>query len=143
MNSDKEPAKIGKKTDGNRGRKLVIALAAVVGIESLLVCTGAIYFLVRMFMELIENMAGAIVIFLITALIAVGLIITTVACSRNKSWTRGAIVTWQILQFAVATSFIQGIVEWQPIGWGLAILSATGLVLVFNRAVTSLMTSTN
>jgi hypothetical protein len=109
---------------------LVVLLGVLLGLESLLVLGGALYFLSRIFLETPENFSGAIVIFAITLLIAIGLIATTIGTFREQSWTRGAIVTWQILQFAVATSFIQGIAQWQPLGWSLIALSFSVVFLV-------------
>ena len=119
---------------------LIGLLAALVSVEALSVLAGAIYFLSRIFLETPKNLSGAIVIFVITAFIAVGLIATAIATFAAKSWTRGSIVTWQILQFAIATSFIQGIQDWQPIGWALAALSLATVVLLFTPAVIRSMT---
>lgn len=143
MESGANSTQTGPNSGSQLGRKLVLGLSILVGFEALLVSGGALYFLTRMFVEPVENIAGAIVIFLITAAIAVGLFIVTVACAKNNSWTRGAIVTWQVLQFAVATSFIQGLVEWQPIGWMLFLLSAGAIVLVFMPATTREMTKSD
>jgi hypothetical protein len=106
-------------------------LGVLVSIEALLVSSGAMYFLSRIFLEKPDNLSGAIVIFGITLVIAIGLIYVAIASFKAQSWTRGAIVTWQIMQFAVATSFIQGIAEWQPIGWLLIALTVmTGFSVV-------------
>jgi hypothetical protein len=102
-----------------------------VSIEALLVTAGAMYFLSRIFLEKPNNLSGAIVIFAITFVIAIGLIYVAISSFKAQPWTRGAIVTWQIMQFAVATSFIQGIAEWQPIGWLLIALTLmTGFSVV-------------
>lgn len=140
MESGANSTQTGENNGRGTGRKFVVALSTVVGLEALILLAGAIYFLARMFMEPVENLAGAIVILLITLAIAAGLVAVTVFCFRNKSWTRGAIVTWQILQFAVATSFIQGIEQWQPMGWLLFALSVGAIVLVFIPATTTEMT---
>lgn len=116
---------------------LLTLISVLVGIEALALIAGSLYFLSRIFLETPENIVGAVVIFVITALIAVGVSIVAIAVGRAKSWTRGAIVTWQILQFAVATSFIQGIAIWQPVGWALAALSVCVVFLVFIPAATS------
>jgi hypothetical protein len=108
----------------------VALLGVLVSIEALLVTAGAVYFLSRIFLETPENLSGAIVIFAITLIIAAGLIATTIGTYKAKPWTRGAIVTWQIMQFVVATSFIQGIQAWQPVGWALIALSLFSSVIV-------------
>ena len=124
-----------------RRSPLVSLLGVLVGIEALLVTVGAVYFLSRIFLETPENLSGAFVIFVITLIIAAGLIATAIGTFKAKSWVRGSIVTWQIMQFVVATSFIQGIQAWQPVGW-LLIASAVGTaVLLFTRPVSSAMTA--
>lgn len=122
---------------------LLVLISALVAVEALALIAGALYFLSRIFLEAPQNLMGAVVIFVITALIAVGVSIAAIAVGRAKSWTRGAIVTWQILQFAVATSFIQGIATWQPVGWGLAFLSVLVVVLLFLPATTAALNWAN
>lgn len=114
-----------------RRSPLVAVLAVLVSVEALAVAAGAIYFLSRIFLDTPENLSGAVVIFVISVVIAVGLVVTAIGIFKSKSWTRGAIVTWQVLQFAVATSFIQGFTQAQPIGWGLVAFSLLVLILVF------------
>jgi hypothetical protein len=116
-------------------------LGVLVGLESLLVLGGAMYFLSRIVLETPENFSGALVIFAITLLIAIGLIATTIGTLKAQPWTRGAILTWQIMQFVVATSFIQGIEVWQPVGWILALIAAGTTVLLFSKPVIRAMTS--
>ena len=110
---------------------LVILLGVLVSIEAMLVIAGALYFLSRIFLETPDNFTGAIVTFGITLVIAVGLLATAIGTFKTQPWTRGAIVTWQILQFAVATSFIQGFEAWQPIGLTLLGLSIGATALIF------------
>ena len=132
----------GSNTRGQiRRNSLVIFLGVLVSIEAMLVIAGALYFLSRIFLETPDNLTGAIVIFGITLVIAVGLVATAIGVFRTQPWTRGAIVTWQILQFAVATSFIQGIEEWQPLGWLLIVFSAVTVVLLFSRPVVAAFTA--
>ena len=124
-----------------RRSPLVALLVVLVSIEALLVTAGAIYFLSRIFLETPESLSGAIVIFAISLVIAIGLVATAIGTFRARSWTRGAIVTWQILQFAVATSFIQGIQVWQPVGWLLIVFAVGTAVLLFTRPVVAAMTA--
>ena len=126
-----------------RQKILVALLGVLVSIEALLVSAGAIYFLSRIFMEKPENLSGAIVIFVITVIIDAGLVATAFGTFKAKSWTRGAVVTWQIMQLVVATSFVQGIEVWQPVGWLLIVLAVATAVLLFSRPVISAMTAEN
>ncbi|WP_280798121.1 hypothetical protein [Aurantimicrobium minutum] len=141
-NSELNPTKPGLNGQKQPRQQLLVALLGVlVSIEVLLVTAGAIYFLSRIFIEKPENLSGAIVIFVITVIIAAGLVSIAFGSFKAKSWTRGAIVTWQIMQFVVATSFIQGIAVWQPVGWLLIVLAVATAVLLFSRPVITAMTS--
>jgi hypothetical protein len=131
-NTAQNPSDLGSNGhEPDRRSPLVALLGVLVGLESLLVLGGALYFLSRIFLETPVNLSGSLVIFAITLLIAIGLITTTIGTFRAQTWTRGAILTWQIMQFVVATSFIQGIAEWQPVGWVLISLSVVSLVGLF------------
>jgi hypothetical protein len=125
----------------DRQSPLVASLGVLVGLESLLVLGGALYFLSRIFLETPENFSGAIVIFAITLLIAIGLIATTIGTFKAQPWTRGAILTWQIMQFVVATSFIQGIEVWQPVGWILTTIAVGTTILLFSKPVMQAITA--
>ena len=133
-NSEQNPTNPGLNGHEQIRRSPLVALLGVlVSIEALLVTAGAVYFLSRIFLETPENLSGAFVIFTITLIIAAGLIATAIGTFKAKPWTRGAIVTWQIMQFVVATSFIQGIQAWQPVGWVLIALSLFSSVIVLKE----------
>ena len=141
-NSEQNPTNPGLIGQEQTHRSPLVALLGVlVSLEALLVTSGAVYFLSRIFLETPENLSGAFVIFAITLIIATGLIATAIGTFKAKPWTRGAIVTWQIMQFVVATSFIQGILAWQPVGWVLIIFAVGTAVLLFTRPVISAMTA--
>lgn len=135
MKSDVNPPK--NSPNGGLGKKLMLFLAILVALEALLVGAGAVYFLSQIFVSETTDLAGAIVIFAITAIIAVGLCLSALGTLKSKRWTRGAVLTWQILQIAVATSFLQGLTDWQPVGWLLITLSIATLVTMFSRPATS------
>lgn len=130
MNSGENPTNSdGQSPKTGTSRAFVALLASLVGLESLIVLAGAFYFVSQLFVQEVSNAAGAIVIFAITFVIAIGLAFVSIGTIRDQGWTRGAIITWQILQFAAATSFIPGISAWRPLGWSLATLSILTMVL--------------
>jgi hypothetical protein len=135
MNNSVSPSEDNAQDMGNTSKKSLWLLVLLVGIEAILVSAGAIYFVFLTFTEVTGNPAGAIVIFLITALVAVGLWISTVALLKGKGWSRGLVVTWQVIQFALATSFAQGLAEWQVFGWFLLLLSLGTFVLALSKKV--------
>jgi hypothetical protein len=135
MNNTVSPSEENSHDMSTASKKSLRLLVMLVGIESLLLSAGAIYLLVLTFTEVSGNPAGAIVIFLITAFVAVGLWVSTVALHKGKGWSRGLIVTWQVIQFALATSFVQGLDEWQVFGWFLLVLSLGTFVLALSKSI--------
>ena len=116
-------------------------LAALVGLEGLGLLAGAGFFLTQIFVQSSTSLSGAIVIFIITLLVALGVLATAIATLRATSWVRGAILTWQILQIAVAISFIQGTDFWAVIGWVLVALSVASTALLLSKPVVASMTA--
>jgi hypothetical protein len=135
MNNIDPPSEENSHEMSTASKKSLRLLVNLVGIEAVLVSAGAIYFLTLTFTEVSGNPAGAIVIFLITALVAVGLWISTFALLKGKGWSRGLVVTWQFIQFALATSFAQGLAEWQIFGWFLLVLSLGTFVLALSKKI--------
>jgi hypothetical protein len=43
------------------------------------------------------------------------------------------------MQFVVATSFVQGIAVWQPVGWTLGVIAVGTIVLLFSKPVMGTM----
>jgi hypothetical protein len=115
--------------------RLVVVLASLVLVEALGLVAGALFFFAQIFVQPATSVVGAIVIFIVTAVIAAGLVATGIFAFTARSWTRGAILTWQILQLAVATSFVQGLAPWPAIGMVLIVLSLTCAALLFVPAV--------
>lgn len=135
MNNTVSPSEDNTPDMGNTSKKSLRLLVLLVGIEAILVSAGAIYFLFLTFTEVTGNPAGAIVIFLINALVSVGLWVSTFALLQGKGWLRGLVVTWQVIQFALATSFVQGLEKWQMFGWFLLVLSLGTFVLALSKKV--------
>ena len=115
--------------------RLVAVLATLVLIEALGLVAGALLFFSQIFVQSATSVTGAIVIFVVTAIIAAGLVTTGIFAFTARSWTRGAILTWQVLQLAVATSFVQGLAPWPAIGIVLIVFSLTCAALLFVPAV--------
>jgi hypothetical protein len=135
MNNTVSPSDDNSQQMSNTSSKSLRLLVLLVGIEAVLVSAGAFYFLSLTFTEVSGNPAGAIVIFLITALVAVGLWVSAFALQKGKGWPRGLVVTWQVIQFALATSFAQGLAEWQVFGWFLLVFSLGTFVLALSKKV--------
>lgn len=114
---------------------LLSLFATLIGIEGAALLAGAVFFFTQIFVKQTTSLSGSIVIFIITLIIGVGVLASAIGAARGKTWVRGPILTWQILQIAVAISFLQGTDFWPLIGWVLLILSLGSTALLFTKAV--------
>lgn len=80
------------------------------------------------------SLASSVALLVMAVLAAAALIALTVGVWREQSWVRGPVTVWQVLQVAASVVILQGdIAAW--IGWVLAALSLTGLLLSFSAPV--------
>jgi hypothetical protein len=114
---------------------LLALLAGVVLIESLAMVLVAVILLVDVLTQPAASLAGGIALALLAALAAVWLGAMVVGTVRRRSWVRGAIFTWQLVQLAVAVGAFQGTFSRQDIGWILLIPSLVGIALLFTPSV--------
>ena len=114
---------------------LLSLLATLIGIEGAALLAGAVFFFTQIFVQQTTSLSGSIVIFIITLIIGVGVLAAALGTVQRKTWVRGPILTWQILQVAVAISFFQGTDFWPLIGWILLILSLGSTALLFTKSV--------
>lgn len=114
---------------------LLSLLAILIGIEGATLLAGAVFFFTQIFVQQTTSLSGSIVIFIITLIIGLGVLAAALGAAQRKTWVRGPILTWQILQIAVAISFLQGTDFWPLIGLVLLILSVGSTALLFTKAV--------
>jgi hypothetical protein len=84
---------------------------------------------------------SAIAIVVLVALAACFVTAVALGTKRRKSWVRGAALTWQILQIAVAIGCFQGFYARPDIGWALLLPSLVVIGLLFAPSVTSTSSS--
>ena len=110
------------------------ALATLLGIESLIMLAVTALLAYEVITQPAHSMSTSIAL-LVMALLAAGALGTlAVGVWRMRSWARGPVTVWQVLQVAAAVVIFQGdIAPW--IGWVLAGCSLVGLLLVFSSPV--------
>lgn len=82
------------------------------------------------------SFSSSIALIVLAALAAVLLIALTIGIYLEQRWVRGLTAVWQVLQVPAAITIIRGDIV-QPLGWGLAVASLVGLLLIFHPAVGS------
>lgn len=118
-----------------RRPRAVSALAVIVGAEAALMAAATAFLIVELFIARPQSVAAAIALAVFTTIAAIWLMIVTRNVLAGRAWVRGAIVTWQILQIAIAIGAFQGVFARQDIGWLLLAPSSAALILLFVPSV--------
>ena len=110
-------------------------LALLLFAEAALLIAVTLWFIYEMVTEQPASFASALVLTLLSGIAAVWVTLIAVNTLRAASWIRGAAITWQILQIAVAVGAFQGIFARPDIGWALLIPAILVIVLLFTKSV--------
>jgi hypothetical protein len=112
-------------------------LAVVIFAECALMGALTIYLVIEILTTTASSFAGALFLILLAALATVWLGFIGSNVLRGSPWVRGAILTWQVLQVAVAIGCFQGFFARPDIGWFLLAPAVAAVVLLFTRPVTA------
>lgn len=113
----------------------VTALAVMLFLEAAILAAAAGFLFFELVTEVPTSYASAVAILGLVVLAAVWLAIVAVNTLRMREWVRGAALTWQVLQLAVAVGSFQGLFARDDIGWFLLVPAVIVLVLLFTRSV--------
>jgi hypothetical protein len=120
-----------------RGRRpvLLTVLAALVGVEALLMAGVVVWLVLELVTEQPASFATAAAIVVLAAIAAVFLGLVAVNLLRAQPWTRAATLTWQLFQVVIALASFQGIVATRDAGWYLLVPAVLAIVLLFTPTV--------
>ncbi len=111
---------------------LLVALASLLYLEGAALGAATVYLLVEVVSQHPDSYASAIALIVLAALATVWLFVLALHTLRGRSWIRGGVVTWQILQGIIG---ITAIVGGSVLGWALVVVAVLVLVLLFTRPV--------
>ena len=117
-----------------RGR-LLTALSAILFLESALLGVGVVVLVVALLTTRPDSVASAIALIVLVAVLAGGLAFVAFNTLRARPWIRGAALTWQLLQIAIAAASFGGLVPRPDIAWLLLIPAVAVIVLLFTKPV--------
>ena len=100
---------------------LLLALSVVLAVEAVLETGVTVWLVVELLTATPDSFASAVVILLLAAGLACALWAMVVGLLRRQTWVRGAALTWQLLQIAVAIGCFQGVFAVPSLGWALLI----------------------
>ena len=111
-------------------------LCAVVALEALVMVAVTVLLVVEVLTQPALSFSSSIALIVLAGLAAVLLIALMIGIYLEQRWVRGLTAVWQVLQVPAAITIIRGDMV-QPLGWGLAVASLVGLLLIFHPAVGS------
>lgn len=113
-----------------RNSALIAVLRVLLFAEAALVIGVAVWFLIELLTAEPASITSAIAIFVIVVIASIFVTAIAVGALRDRPWIRGASVTWQIVQIAVAVGCFQGLYARPDIGWALLLPSLAVIVLL-------------
>ncbi|RFA16571.1 hypothetical protein B7R22_03620 [Subtercola boreus] len=114
---------------------LLVLLAVLLLVEALAVLAIGAWLIAEL--GLSEPASYATAIALVVLVLAAGVWVLSIAIGvyRLRPWTRGAALTWQILQVIVAICIFQGLFAEPVDGWPLLVVSLLGVALLLSPSV--------
>lgn len=96
---------------------------------------AVVFLVVELLVATPDSYGSAIGILGIAVIAAVFLIAIARGTLLGRPWIRGAALTWQILQIAVAIGCFQGVFARPDLGWALLFPSIIAIILLFTPSV--------
>jgi hypothetical protein len=126
------------ETSGRQGRRppALLALAGIVALEALAMIVIAVWLIVELLIDTPQSLASALALLVLAAVAAAFLVAAVLGILRRAGWIRGAVLTWQVVQLAVALGAFQGALARPDVGWLLLVPSVVAILLMFSPSVT-------
>lgn len=87
----------------------LVILAVIVWLEAAGLAAAALWFAAQFFVEKPDNAAGALLILALTVLATAWMTAAGFGLLAQKTWTRAAVLVWQLCQVALAAGMFQGL----------------------------------
>src|SRR3954454_21250067 len=114
-------------------RRLALLVAALVGLEAVLLLVGAVVLLIDTFTSDRDNLGAASALAAVLVVLGVALAVCARGVIRGQRWTRGPVLTWQLLQAGVAMPLSTTRLWW--VGVPLLAMAIVAGVLIAGRHV--------
>ncbi len=127
-------------SQARRPRALIVIAVLLTG-EALLIWAAVAWLVFELLTTTPASLAGAAAILVLVLLAALWVSAVALHSLRHRSWIRGAAVTWQLVQIAVAIGCFQGLYARVDLGWALLVPSIVVIVLLFTPQVVAATTN--
>jgi hypothetical protein len=120
---------------GNKLPRTLMALAVIVWAEVAMLATWTVWYVTGFVTDVPDSLGGAVLVLLLSVLATVWLGFAATHLLRRKTWTRSAILVWQLCQTAIAAGAFQGIFAAPAVGAALLVPALAAGVLLFTPSV--------
>lgn len=119
---------------GRWPRALVVVAVLLTG-EALLIWATLVWLVFELITAIPTSLASAVAILVLVLIAALWVSATAFNTLRRRSWIRGAALTWQLVQIAIAIGCFQGLYARAEVGWALLLPSFVVISLLFTPPV--------
>lgn len=124
------------RTNNSRRRPLaLVVLAVLLFAEATALAVVTVWLIVAMLTSAPATFGGGVAIIALALAAAAFMFAVAIGSLRSRRWIRGAAVTWQLMQLALALGSFQGILAVPSVGWALLIPAVLVIVLLFTPSV--------
>jgi hypothetical protein len=120
---------------GSKAPWTLVALAVIVWAEVAMLGVWSVWLLTGFVTDVPESLGGAVLLLLLSVVATVWLGFAAAHLLRRKTWTRAAILVWQLCQTAIAAGAFQGIFAAPVVGAALLLPALAAGVLLFTPSV--------
>ena len=113
----------------------LVALAVIVWAEVAMLGVWSVWLLTGFVTDVPESFGGAVLLLALSVVATVWLGFAAAHLLRRKTWTRAAILVWQLCQTAIAAGAFQGIFAAPVVGAALLVPALAAGVLLFTPSV--------
>ena len=113
----------------------LVVLAVIVWAEVVMLAAWCGWYIAGFVTDVPESYAGAVLIFVLSLVATVWLALAASQLIRRKTWTRAAILVWQLCQTAIAAGAFQGLYAAPLVGVALLVPALAAGVLLFTPSV--------
>ncbi len=124
-----------RANNSRRRSPALILLAVLLFAEAAALAAVTVWLILSMLTSAPATFGGGIAIISLALLATVFMFAVAAGSLRGRRWIRGAAVTWQLMQLALALGAFQGILAVPSVGWALLIPAVLVIVLLFTRSV--------
>lgn len=118
----------------SRPRALLV-LVGLLTLESIAIAGVCVWLIFELITTRPDTLASGVAIVALGIVAAVWVVATTIGAYRMRTWMRGSVLTWQLLQIAVAFGCFQGQFAVPDVGWALLAPALAAIGLIFTPSV--------